>query len=332
MRIHQVQPPGTVVGVVAVKAEVGILAEVVVVGHKGNVRAQLALRRLVVDTRAYGNASLEVGVGTAVGHMRTVDREALGHALVQRLAVIHLAAKAVLRDILPAPAQLRAARSLPQPLVGHVYLVGLGQVAEAVAVIVVRARVHRPVQQYHRRKALVLVQRQGRREVDLGAQFAVEVKVKEEPLIVRRLAVLHVYLARDGLVARRHRRHTLRHLYRVEPHAGRVVQRIGRAQAAHHGAVLVEHLRVGTRQAEHLDLPRARYGIAVTYGNRGRVLEALGKVAARHLAETGKRDGLALEYAVALDIVARLTLDNHALDLRIVRQSEIGAVDALAPR
>ena len=105
-------------------------------------------------------------------------------------------------------------------------------------------------------------------------------------------------------MARRDRSHALRHLDRVEPHAGRVTQSVGSAQAAHDRAVLVENLRIGSGQPQHLDLPGAGNGVAVTDGHRGRILERLGQVAAGHLAETRKGDHLALDDAVALDEVA----------------------------
>ena len=147
-----------------------------------------------------------------------------------------------------------------------------------------------------------------------GAQFVVQIEVHEQPLVVRRLAVLEVDLPRDGLMPGSHRCHALRHLDRIEPHAGRVAQSVGGAQPAHDRAVFVEYLSVGTCQAEHLDLPCARNGIAVPDGHRRRVLEALGQVAAGHLAEARERDHLALDDAVTLDeVAAQVTLDHHVL-------------------
>ena len=84
-----------------------------------------------------------------------------------------------------------------------------------------------------------------------------DVYKRQQPLVVRRLAVFEVDLPRDGLMARRDRSHALRHLDRVEPHAGRVTQSVGSAQAAHDRAVLVENLRIGSGQPQHLDLPGA---------------------------------------------------------------------------
>lgn len=126
--------------------------------------------------------------------------------------------------------------------------------------------------------------------------------------------MLEVDLPRDGLMPGSHRRHAFRYLNRIEPHAGRVAQSVGGAQPAHDRAVFVEYLSVGTCQAEHLDLPCARNGIAVPDGHRRRVLEALGQVAAGHLAEARERDHLALDDAVTLDeVAAQVTLDHHVL-------------------
>ena len=97
--------------------------------------------------------------------------------------------------------------------------------------------------------------------------------------------------------------HTLRYLNRVEPHTGCVVQAIGGTQAAHNGAILVKNLRVRTRQSEHLDLARTRDSIAIADRHRSRILEALGQITASHLTQTSERDRLALDHAVALDVV-----------------------------
>ena len=211
-----------------------------------------------------------------------------------------------------------------EPLVGDVDLVGQRQVAESVVVVIHLADVgvHRAVEQDDARKFLVFGDGERRRYVGLGTQLVVEVEVHEQALVVRGLAVLEVDLARNGLVARRYGRHAFRHLNRVEPHAGRIAQPVGSAQTAHDGTVLVEDLGVGTRQAEHLDLPCARDGVAVPHGHRGRVLETLGQVAAGHLAKARERNHLVLDDAVALDeIAAQVTLDHdilqrHALGLQ----------------
>ena len=117
-------------------------------------------------------------------------------------------------------------------------------------------------------------------------------------------------------MARRDRRDAFGHLNRIEPHARRVAQSVGGRQPAHDGAVLVENLRIGAGQSEHLDLPCARDGVAVTDRYRGRVFERLGQIAAGHFAEARERNGFAFENAVALDVVAaQRALDHDALDV-----------------
>ena len=190
------------------------------------------------------------------------------------------------------------------------------QVAEAVPVVVhlPHVGVGRTVEQQHTRELAVARDGEGGRDVGLGTQLVVEVEVHEEALLVRRLAVFEVDLSGDGVVPRRDGGHALRDLDRVEPHAGRVTQPVGGAQAPHDRTVLVEDLGVGPGQPEHLDLPRTRDGVAVAYGDRGRVLERLREVAAGHLAQPGKGDHLPLDDAVALDEVAALRgLDHDAL-------------------
>ena len=311
--VHQVQRRGVLIALVGVEPEIGILVEVVEVGHERQIRTHLVLFVGVVDRRTDGHTYFNITVGVAIADMRSVERHrlpipVLRHILAHGGGVFEIehAAQAVFLHELPAPAHLRAVVGGIKPLVGHVDLVGFRQVAEAVVVVVhlPGVGVHRTVEQNDARQFLVLRHGKGRRNIGLGTQFIVEVEVHEQPLVVRRLAVFEVDLPRDGLVARRDRSHALRHLDRVEPHAGRVTQSVGSAQAAHDRAVLVENLRIGSGQPQHLDLPGAGNGVAVTDGHRGRILERLGQVAAGHLAETRKGDHLALDDAVALDEVA----------------------------
>ena len=105
-------------------------------------------------------------------------------------------------------------------------------------------------------------------------------------------------------MARRNGSHALRNLDRVEPHARRIAQTVRGAQAPHDRAVLVENLRIGSCQAEHLDLTCARDGVAVAHRNGGRVLERLRQIAAGHLAKPRKGDHLPLDDAVLPDEVA----------------------------
>ena len=329
--VHQVARDGVFVAAVVVQSEVGRLVEVVEVDDERDVRPLLVLLVGVVDGRSDGHAHLEVAVRTPVTDVRPVEghlRPGLVPVVAHRLA--HLprifipdhAAEPVLLYELPAPADLCAVVGGIEPLVGHVDLVGERQIAESVAVVVhlPHVGVHRTVEQDHARQLLVLRHREGRRDVGLGTQLVVEVEVDEQPLVVRRFAVLEVDLARDGLVSGRHRRHALRHLNRIEPHAGRIAQAVGGAQAAHDRTVFVEDLRIGARKAQHLDLPRTRDGVAVADGHRRRVFERLGEVAAGHLAEPRERDHLVLEDAVALHVVAALrTLDHDALELHALR-------------
>ena len=315
--VHQIQRQRILVARVVVQPEIGVFAEVVEVGDERQVRAHLVLFVGVVDRRTDRHTDFKIAVGVAVADVRTVERHLLVAGppvpvLLHRLAhgpgvlVVEHAAQTILLHELPAPAHLRAVVGGIKPLVGHVDLVGFRQVAEAVVVVVhlPGVGVHRTVKQNDARQFLVLRHGKGRRNIGLGAQFVVEVEVHEQPLVVRRLAVFEVDLPRDGLMARRDRSHALRHLDRVEPHAGRVTQSVGSAQAAHDRAVLVENLRIGSGQPQHLDLPGAGNGVAVTDGHRSRILERLGQVAAGHLAETRKGDHLALDDAVALDEVA----------------------------
>ena len=141
--------------------------------------------------------------------MRAIHRERLGHLITHRLPVIHLTAQAVLIYILPAPAQLLSILTLIEPLVGNVYLACLGEVAEAILIHIVRLGIHRAVSQNHSRKTLVGSHRNSRREVNLGAKFAIEVEVHKQALLIGRLAVLHIDLTRDSLVTSRYRSHTL---------------------------------------------------------------------------------------------------------------------------
>ena len=164
--------------------------------------------------------------------------------------------------------------------------------------------VHRAVEQQDARKFSVAGHGKSGRNVGLGTQLVVEVQIDEQPLFVGRLAMFEVDLPGDGLVSGRHGGDPFGYLDRVEPHARRVAQTIGGAQAPHDRTVLVENLGIGSGQPQHLDLPGAGNGVAVTDGHRSRILERLGQVAAGHLAKTRKGDHLALDDAVALDEVA----------------------------
>ena len=323
--VHEVQRERILIAAVVVQPEIGVLVEVVEIGHESQVRTHLILLVGIVDRRADGHTYFKITVRAAVADLRTVEGHigarllpvpVLLHLVAHRILVVEHTAQAVLLYEFPSPADLRTVIGRIKPLVGHVDLVGNRQVAESVVVVIHLADVgiHRTVEQDDARQFLVLRDGERRRDVGLGAQFVVQIEVHEQPLVVRRLAVFEVDLARDGFMAGSHRCHALRHLNRIEPHAGRVAQSVGGAQPAHDRAVFVEYLSVGTCQAEHLDLPCARNGIAVPDGHRRRVLEALGQVAAGHLAEARERDHLALDDAVTLDeVAAQVTLDHHVL-------------------
>ena len=332
--VHQVQRQGVLVSVVVVEPEVGLLAEVVEVGDERQVRTHLVLLLGIVHRRAHGHADLEVAVGVAVADVRAVEghrlpgllpvpvaRHRLAHG--RGILVVEHAAQAVLLHELPAPADLRAVVRGVEPFVGHVDLIRERKVAETVVVVIHLAHVgvHRAVEQDDARELLVAAYREGRREVHLRAEFVVEVEVQEEPLVVGRLAVLEVDLSGDGLVSGGDRRHALRHLDRVEPHARRIAQSVGGAQAPHDRAVLVEDLRVGAGKSQHLDLTCPGDGVAVSHGYRRGVLERLGEVAAGHFAESREGDHLALDDAVALDEVAA----HGALDDDILERNPFGA-------
>ena len=334
MVVHQIQRHGVLASVVIVQSEIGILAEMVVIGHEGEVRTHLVLLVGVVDGRSHGHADLEVGVGVAVADVRPVE----GHFLIglrpvpvvahgvahgRRVLVAEHAAETVLLHELPSPADLRAVVGGIEPLVRHVDLVREGQVAEPVVVVVHPAHVgvHRSVEQDDAREFLVLRHGECRREVHLGAQFVVEVEVQEEPLLVGGLAVFEVDLPGDGLMPGGDGGDALRDLDRVEPHAGRIAQPVGGAQSVHDRAVLVEDLGVGSGQPEHLDLPGSGDGVAVPDGHRRGVFERLGEVAAGHLAEAREGDHLALHDSVALDEVAL----EVALDDDILQRDAFGA-------
>ena len=140
-----------VVTIIVVKTEVGILLEVVVVGNENQVRAILLLRFGIIHSSTHGRAKLEVGIHARVIHIRAVGREATLHLLTQRVLVVVLTAQTVLIDILPAPTDLRTTQRLPQPAVGDIDLVCLGQIAETIVIAVVRLRIHRAVCQDHGR-------------------------------------------------------------------------------------------------------------------------------------------------------------------------------------
>ena len=320
MAVHRIERHRVFVAGVVVQSEVGALVEVVEIGHEGDVGTHLVLLVLVVDGGTDGHAQFDVAVETSVADLRTVERaavqRALAHLVAHRIFVAHAAAETVLGRDLEAPAQLQSVVGGVEPAVGHVHRTRLRQVAEAVVVVVVGFGVHRTVCQHDRRELLVARHGQCRREVQLGFELVVEIEVHEEPFVVGGLAVFEIDLAGDRFVARCDRRNALRHLNRIEPHARRVAQSVGGRQPAHDGAVLVENLRIGAGQSEHLDLPCARDGVAVTDRYRGRVFERLGQIAAGHFAEACERNGFAFEDAVALDVVAaQRALDHDALDV-----------------
>ncbi len=322
--IHKVERHGILYDVGRIQTEIGVGRVVVVVeDHRQIVLYGVGLVAAECLLGADRYADLHVGVYVAVVYLRTVyggvGCSAGQHLVAHRVAVVHLSAQTLLVDNLPAPADLRATLGLVQPFVRHVDLVGLGHVDEAVVVVVVAARIHRAVGEDDRRQTLVARDGQCRREVDLGAQLAVEIEVEEQPLVVGGLAVFEVDLSGYGLVACRYRCHALGYLYRVEPHARRVAQTVRGARALHYGAVLVEYLRIGAGQTEHLDLARARYGVAVTDRNRSRVLERLGQIAAGHFAQSGERDLLVAGYAALLGVVAPLArFDHYGVDRHLV--------------
>ena len=341
--VHQVQRRGVLIALVGVEPEIGILVEVVEVGYERQVRTHLVLFVGVVDRRTDGHTYFNIAVGVAVADMRSVERHrfslglpvpVLRHILAHGGGVFEIehAAQAVFLHELPAPAHLRAVVRRVEPLVGHVDLVGFRQVAEMVVVVVHLScvGVRRAVEQDDARQLLVFGHGKCRRDVGLGTQLVIEIEVHEEPFVVRGLAVFEVDLPRDGLVARRDRGHAFRHLNRIEPHAGRIAQAVGSAQAAHDRTVFVEDLGVSPGQPQHLDLPGARNGVAVTDGHRRRVLERFGQIAAGHLAETRERDHLALDDAVALDeIAAEVPFDHDIFESHALRtEGEFDLIDA----
>ena len=324
--VHQVHRQRILVALVVVQTEVGVFVEMVEVGHEREVRTHLVLLVGIVYRGSDGRTYFKIAVRAAVADLRSVKRARLvpflAHLVAHRILIVEHAAQPVLLHELPAPANLRAVVGGIEPLVGDVELVGQRQVAEPVVVVVHLAHVgvHRTVQQDHARQFLVLGDGKRRRDIGFGTQLVVEVEVHEQPLVVGRLAVFEVDLARDGFMAGRNRGHAFGNLNRIEPHARRVAQAVGGAQAAHDRTVLVENLRIGARKAQHLDLTRARNGVAVPHGHRSRILEALGEVAAGHLAETRERNHLVLDDAVALDeVAAEVALDHNVLQLHAVR-------------
>ena len=323
VQISQVGPRRSLPTLVGVFSKIGVHIEVVHIDHQGQTRTLLLFVLLVPHGCTDGFAHLQVAVQPLVFNLRAVDVSSLN--LVELIGgVAHLSAHAVLIDKPPTPAPLRAVGSLIEPTVGHVYLAGHRQVAEAVAIVVQGLSVARVVQQHIGSQSLLLVKCKRHSDINLGFELVVEVEVKEEFLLVGGLAVFEVNLAGHSLVARSNRSNTLRHLNRVEPHTGSIVQTIGRANATHNRPVFVENLGVGTRQAEHLDLATAAHSIAVTHRHRSRVLEALGQVAASHLTQARKANHLLLAYAALLnEVAAHLALDLHLVDALTFGHGEV---------
>ena len=168
MGIHQIGRQRVFVAAVIVEPEIGVLVEVVEIDDESEVGTHLVGFLLIVDRRTDGGADLEIPVGSAVADVRTVERHGLalglpvpvlGHRFAHggRVLVAYHAAQTVFLHELPAPAHLRTVVGRVEPLVGHVDLVGLGQVAESVVVVVHLAHVgvHRTVEQHDGRKFLV---------------------------------------------------------------------------------------------------------------------------------------------------------------------------------
>ena len=318
-----------VVAIVVVKTKVSLLLEVVIVSNEHNIGTILLLAICIINSCTYGLTKFKICIHTRVVHIRTIGRKTALHLLAHRVLIAVLTAQTILVDILPAPANLRTTLRLPQPTVGDVDLVGLGQVAVTIMVAVVRLSIHRTMNKDYRREALIRREGNSRREIDLGTHLTIEVEVEEQTLLICWLAVLHVNLTRDGLMTSRYRRYTLRHLDRVKPHTRRIVQAIGSTKATHDGTVLIENLRIGSRQTQHLDLACARDCVAITHRYRCRILKALGQGTACHLTQTSERDRLALDYSVTLDIVTKVTIHHYGLNLIVGLEREVDMCNAL---
>ncbi len=166
----------------------------------------------------------------------------------------------------------------PGPTVLQVILFHLRHVHESVAVLVVSRRVVLVMGQYSGAEALA----QGDVAVDIGLDLKLRIAEKVDVKRGRclRFLELDIDLPRDGLVAVLDRRGAFRHLNALHPRAGHITQGKGGGGTAVVRDVFGQHLHIGAREAEELDLLRPRGGIGVAHVDRRVGGEALAQVAA----------------------------------------------------
>mgnify|MGYP000646406990 FL=1 len=73
MVVHEVQRERILIAAVVVQPEIGVLVEVVEIGHESQVRTHLILLVGIVDRRADGHTYFKITVRAAVADLRTVD-------------------------------------------------------------------------------------------------------------------------------------------------------------------------------------------------------------------------------------------------------------------
>ena len=305
--VDEVGEGGVLGGVVVFQAEERLEFVVVEVGDQGDVGAVLLVE---------GEADLEVAVDALVFDVRAPDLVLQVVGVV--LGGVHLAAEAVVVEEAAAEADLHAARGVVEPAAGKIELQVLRLVAEAVLVVV--HLVSRAAHVGHVDHAPLFVELDGRSDVGLEHGVGTAVELDEERGLVGGLAVFHVDLAGDGFQAVDHRRGSFGDLDALEPLAGDERHAERRGDAPHHGPVLVEHLGVGAREAQELDLAGAGHGVGIADRDAGGVFEALGQGAAGHLAQAGGRDDLGLD---ALELGHRGLLGGDLRLAQVVLAAEV---------
>ena len=100
-------------------------------------------------------------------------------------------------------ADLHAGRSIIEPAVGNIDLEHLRVIHEAVMVMVERTEISGHMPEQH--GAPLLPHLQGRRDIEISLRVIHDRRIQEKRLLVRRLAVFHIYLASNGFRAVVHR-------------------------------------------------------------------------------------------------------------------------------
>ena len=150
--------------------------------------------------------------------------------------------------------------------------------------------------------------------------------------LVGRLAVFHIDLSGHRLHAIDDGSDALGNLNAFKPLRRHIVQSPRSGQTAHDGAVFVKHLHIDTALAKQTYLTSSRDSIAVPHCNTGRILKALGQVAACHFAETCRSDNFCADvFAFGQEIAVPPCSKHRSVERIFTFAVDSGSIRHLSP-